>query len=832
MYYSLEEENARLKSKLQTKDELLARLQCGDQNNEIPTTSYVKTMADDYTVSCSPRESSSSSHSVSDSGNEVFGLFEKHTRGIGSKLLDKMGFDGRGLGKNGQGIVNPIQVKDHPHFVGLGFPSAGMDIGDCSKNADGRQASESKENTPLVLQKYSEKETCASSSQEGCGKKNHRRGQLTEALKIFYNMEYCPSYDTYDALLQGCLSYKVFSEGHLIHAHMIQTAFNFHSLISLCNKIITIYTKCDKLAEARRVLDEMPRGNVVSWTTVIAAYSREGLSEEALELYEAMQKTGVEPNQFTFPSVLPACGDLCALERGKRIHEDVVRGGFEGDVFVGNALVDMYGKCGSMKDARQVFDKMPQLNVVSWNSMIAGYAQSGAMDVALKLFQEMPQRNVVSWTTMVVAYVQNGHMGEALRLFEEMPERNVVSWTGMIAGLAQNGSNEEALKFFQKMKQAGVKPNSNTFSSVFSACANLCALEQGKEIHEEIIDSGYLSNVFVGSALVDMYSKCGSIENARCVFDKMPKRNVVSWNAMIGGYAMHSCAAESFKLFEQMQNLGMNPNHVTFLRVLSACCHAGLVDEGMQYFDCMRRDHCIVPTMEHYSCIVDLLGRAGRLYEAQDFINKMPVKPNATVLGCLLAGCRTHSNIQLGEQVAKQLLELDPEHTGHYVLLSNIYAAAGRWDDLDKVRKIMKDKCIKKKPGCSWIEVNKQVHAFLVGDISHPQTEKIYAKLEELSKEMKSAGYVPDTRFVLKDVEEEYKEQTLCHHSEKLAIAFGLIHTSPGTTIRIIKNLRVCGDCHSAIKFISKIVVREIVVRDLNHFHHFKDGQCSCGDYW
>ncbi|XP_057868278.2 pentatricopeptide repeat-containing protein At5g48910 isoform X2 [Cryptomeria japonica] len=657
-------------------------------------------------------------------------------------------------------------------------------------------------------------------------------GHLKEAFNIFSTMEYCLSYDMYDAFLQGCLSHKNHMMGMLIHAHMIQTAFNFHTFISICNKVITIYAKHAQLAEARRVLDEMPRTNVVSWTTVIAAYSREGLAEEALELYELMQRKGVEPNQFTFPSVLPACGVLGILERGRKIHEDVVRGGFEGDVFVGNALVDMYGKCGSMKDARQVFDKMPQRNVVSWNSMITGYAQSGDMDMASKLFQEMPQRNVVSWTTMVVAYVQKGCMEEALRLFEGMPERNVISWTGMIAGLAQNGSSKEALKLFQEMKKAGVKPNSSTFSTVLSACSNLCALEQGKEIHQEIIDSGYLSDVFVGSALVDMYSKCGSIDNARCMFDRMPQRNTVSWNAMIGGYAMHSCASESFKLFEQMQKLGTNPDHVTFLRVLSACCHAGLVDEGMQYFESMRKDHCIIPTMEHYSCIVDILCRAGRLDEGVDFINKMPVQPNATVLGCLLAGCRTHNNIQLGEQVAKQLLELDPGHTGHYVLLSNIYAAAGRWDDLDKVRKLMKDRCIKKKPGCSWIEVNKKVHAFLVGDISHPQTEEIYAKVEELSKEIKAAGYVPNTRFVLKDVEEEYKEQTLFHHSEKLAIAFGLIHTSPGTTIRIIKNLRVCGDCHTAIKFISKIVAREIVVRDLNRFHHFKDGQCSCGDYW
>jgi pentatricopeptide repeat protein len=316
------------------------------------------------------------------------------------------------------------------------------------------------------------------------------------------------------------------------------------------------------------------------------------------------------------------------------------------------------------------------------------------------------------------------------------------------------------------------------------------------------------------------------------MFDKMHIRNVVSWTMMIAGYAMHGYAKEAIKLFEQMEYSGINPNHVTLLSVLSACSHAALVDEGYRYFNHMGDYYHIMPVMEHYRCMVDLLGRAGHLDEARDFINRMPIKPDAIIWSCLLGACRTHNNIELGERVAGHVFELDPKNAAPYVLLSNMYAAAGRWDEIEKLRKRMKEKGIEKTPGCSWIEVSREVHAFLAGDRSHPQIQQIYMELERLSQDMKVAGYVPDTRFVLNDVKEEEKEHILRHHSEKLAIAFGLLNTSHGSTIRVIKNLRVCGDCHSAIKFISKIVAREIIVRDVNRYHHFKNGQCSCGDFW
>jgi pentatricopeptide repeat protein len=483
-----------------------------------------------------------------------------------------------------------------------------------------------------------------------------------------------------------------------------------------------------------------------------------------------MRRSGAQPDKFTFPRVLKACANLEALHQGREIHGDIVRRGLESDVFIGNALIDMYAKCGVLKTARDLFDKMPQRDIVSWNSVIAGYGQSGYCDEALNLFREMVL--------------------------------------------------------------AGMKLDAVSIACGLPACASLGALRQGKEIHRYIIRTEIAGNGFVACALIDMHSKCGSIEDARQVFDRIPKEDLVVWNAMIKGYAMHGQGKSAVSLYHQMLLSGKKPDHITFLAVLYACNHAGLVNEGRKYFDSMGQHYGVRPRVEHYACMVDLLGRAGFLDEAQNLITMMPIEPNASVFGALLSGCRVHGNINLAECAANRLFELEPNNPGNYVLLSNIYAAAGKWEEVAKVRAVMKEKGLKKPAGCSWIEVKNKVHTFLVGDKLHPQSEHIYEKIESLTKEIEAVGYVPDTYFVLRDVNEKEKVDILNSHSEKLALAFGLINTSPGTLIRITKNLRVCGDCHNATKFISKIVGREIIVRDPNRFHHFKNGLCSCSDYW
>jgi pentatricopeptide repeat protein len=382
------------------------------------------------------------------------------------------------------------------------------------------------------------------------------------------------------------------------------------------------------------------------------------------------------------------------------------------------------------------------------------------------------------------------------------------------------------------MQQEGVHPNYVTFVGLLNACASVIALEEGRRVHQQIIQSGLESDVFVGSSLVDMYAKCGSIEDACRVFNKMPSRDVVTWTAILGGFAMHGHGREALKHFEQMCDEGVQPDDITFVCVLSACSHAGLVDEGMCLYASMIRDYMIPAKLEHYTCMVDLLGRAGHLQEAENMVMAMPCKPQAAAWMALLGACRIHGNVGMAECVAKRILELEPENAAVYVLLSNIYAAAGNRHLCENVERQRKERGAKKQPGRTWIEVNNEVHTFVVQGQDHPQMIEIHAELQRLSGLMHNAGYVPCTELVLDDVEEEEKVSHLCHHSEKLAIAFGLINTAPGTPLRIRKNLRVCKDCHTSTKFISKIVRRTIMVRDANRFHHFEDGVCSCMDYW
>ncbi|CAM6061129.1 unnamed protein product [Sphagnum tenellum] len=611
--------------------------------------------------------------------------------------------------------------------------------------------------------------------------------------------------------------------------------------------------------------------NIFAWNQKLTKYVKEGQPEKTMQLFQQMQQEEISPNEFTFVPVINACAGLGALEDGRLVHEQLIQSGCKFDVFVGNSLVDMYAKCGSIEDAWRVFNKMPCQDVVTWNAMILGQVKCGQGQKALELFREMEQEgvwpnavtfmavlnacaSVVSlqegrWvhekviqsgcesdilvgTSLVDMYAKCGSIEDAWRVFNKMPCRDVVTWTAMILGHVKCQQGQKALELFQQMQWEGVSPNSVTFVGVLNACASVVALEEGRCAHEQIIERGWDSDVFVGSSLVDMYAKCGSMEDAWKVFNKMRSRDVVTWTAILGGCAMHGHGKDALQHFERMCEEGVEPNDVTFVCLLSACSHAGLVDEGMHCYTSMITDYMISAKLEHYTCMVDLLGRAGHLQEAENMIMAMPFEPHVAPWMALLGACRIHGNVEMGERVAKQILELDPENSAGYVLLSNIYAAAGNMHLSKNVEQQRKERGVKKHPGRTWIEVNNEVHTFVVDDQDHPQMIEIRAELQRLSGLMHDAGYVPDTNFVLHDVEEEEKLFHLCHHSEKLAIALGLINTPPGTPLRIRKNLRVCEDCHTSVKFISKVVGRAIMVRDVNRFHHFEDGICSCMGYW
>eukprot|EP01018_Ginkgo_biloba_P020678 Gb_35168 [translate_table: standard] len=621
------------------------------------------------------------------------------------------------------------------------------------------------------------------------------------------------------------------------------------------NAMITGYVRNGRLEDALQLFDRMPERNVISWTAMLTAHAQAGRIETARHLFDAMP----ERNVVSYTAFIVGCAQNGRIDEARQLFDKMPErnavswsamiSGYVQDgkidaahelfqkmpnrnVASYTAMITGYARLGRIDDAYRLFEGMPNRDVIAWNAMIAVFSHNGRVDNARQLFDRLPKRDVVSWNTMIAGYTLNGRLKDARQLFDKMPERNIVSWNTMIAGYLQNGHGGKALKLFSQMQKAGVKPDQSTYTSVLSACACIASLEGGKQVHEHIIKTGFNSDVFVGSTLITMYSKSGCIDNASHVFKKMPERDVVAWNAIIAGYGQHGHGKDALQLFEQMQQVGMKPDHITFVGVLVACSHVGLVDEARRYFSSMIQDHSIIPRADHYGCMIDLFGRAGHLEEAENFVKNMPFEPNASMLGSLLGACRIHKNMELGKHVAERLFELEPQDAAPYVLLSNIYAAAGRWDEVAKVRAMMKDRGIKKQPGCSWIEVKNMVHAFHAGDRSHLETEKIYAILDGLTTQMEEAGYVPNTNFVLSDIEDERKERILYHHSEKLAIAFGLISTPPWTSIHIIKNLRMCRDCHTAIKLIAKIVGREIVVRDTNRFHHFKDGLCSCGDYW
>ncbi|XP_057822393.1 pentatricopeptide repeat-containing protein At4g02750 [Cryptomeria japonica] len=605
------------------------------------------------------------------------------------------------------------------------------------------------------------------------------QGKVTELLN------YKADYYSYASVLQDAINIKSLSQGKLVHAHIVQSGFKAD--VYLQTKLLILHTSCGTLYDARRFFDGMPERNVVTWTTMVAAYAQIGYLEEAAKLFDKMPernvvswntmisgyaKSGqleharnlfqempeknliswnaiiggcvqnglfceavdffrgmliaeVKPNSVTYTCLLPAFSQLENLPYGKEIHGAILRSGFQSDVQEGTALINMYAKCGSLDDACKVFDKMPKINLITWNALMGGYVHNGVLEEARKLFEEMPQQDIVAWSTMVAGYAQNGYVDEAMELFQKMPERNTVSWNAMIAGYAQNGKFEESLKLFRQMQLTGLKLNSITFASVLPACSNLTAFEDGKQVHGGIIRDGYKTDSFVSSALVDFYAKCGCIKEAHKVFDKMTERDVVSWTAMIVGYAMHGCVNMSLQLFEQMQQSRTKPNHVTFIGLLSACCHTGLVQQGWKYFCSMSQDYHIKPTLDHYCCMVDLLGRAGHLDEALKLINQMVIEPTAAIWVSFLSSCRIHANIEFAEHAAERLYALNPKIRSQYVLLSNIYGAAGRWVENQKLRNLMKDRGVERTPGCSWIDVNNAAHAFYAGDRLYPEIEKI-----------------------------------------------------------------------------------------------------------
>ncbi|KAI3819949.1 hypothetical protein L1987_13802 [Smallanthus sonchifolius] len=570
------------------------------------------------------------------------------------------------------------------------------------------------------------------------------------------------------SLLLSLTRSRTLPKGLQLHCHIIKLGFQTIPLIS--HYLINFYSKTQLPIDSQRIFEETHIKSSTTWSSsVISSFAQNELPVLALEYFTKMVDHGIRPDDHIFPSATKACAILSSCNVGRSVHCLALKTGYDVDVFVGSSVVDMYAKCGNIEDARKVFD--------------------------------------------------------------EMPTRNVVSWSGMIYGYAQLGENEEALWLFKQAFFEIFEVNDFTFTSVIRVCGNTTLLGLGKQLHCLCLKLSFDSSSFIGSALISMYSKCGIVELAYCVFDEIRVRNLGMWNAMLMACAQHAHTDKVFGLFKEMETSGMTPNFITFLGTLYACSHSGLVEKGKYYFNLMK-EYGIEPGDQHYASMVDILGRANKVQEALVVIKEMPMQPTECVWGALLTGCRLHGDTELAAYAADKVFELGPVSSGMYVLLSNAYAAAGRYEDAARARKMLRDIGVKKETGLSWVEEGNIVHTFAVGDRRHFKSKEIYKKLEELEDEMEKVGYVADTSYVLREVGDEEKNMAIRYHSERLAIAFALITFQDERPIRIMKNLRICGDCHTAIKFMSKCCGRVIIVRDNNRFHRFEDGKCSCSDYW
>ena len=592
-----------------------------------------------------------------------------------------------------------------------------------------------------------------------------------EALELFEILEFEGGFElessTYDALISACIGLNSIRGVKRVSSFMSSNGFELD--LYMRNRVLLMHVKCGMMTDARRLFVEMPEKNLVTWNTIIGGLVDSGNYDEAFQLFFITWEESSDGGSRIFSTMIRASAGQGLIFAGRQFHTCALKMGVADDIFVTCALIDMYSKCGSIEDAQCVFDEMPEKTTVGWNSIIAGYAL--------------------------------------------------------------HGYSEKALRMFYEMRDSGVEMDHFTFSMVIRICTRLASLEHAKQAHASLVRHGFGLDIVANTALVDFYSKWGRMEDARHVFDKMPQKNVISWNALIAGYGNHGHGEEAIEMFEQMLREKMRPNHITFLAILSACSYSGLSERGWEYFKSMSRDHKIKPRAMHYACMIELLGQEGLLDEAFALIRSAPFKPTANMWAALLTACRVHENLELGKFAAQKLYGMEPEKLNNYIVLLNIYNSSGNLKEAAAVVQTLRRKGLRMLPACSWIEVKKQPYFFHSGDKSHAQTKEIYQKVDNLMLDISKHGYVPERKYLLPDVDDQEK-RVLLYHSEKLAIAFGLINTPGWTPLQIVQSHRICGDCHSAIKLIAMVTGREIVVRDASRFHHFRDGSCSCGDYW
>ncbi|PKU64380.1 pentatricopeptide repeat-containing protein At3g02330, mitochondrial isoform X1 [Dendrobium catenatum] len=605
--------------------------------------------------------------------------------------------------------------------------------------------------------------------------------QFMDGFDLFLEMQregIGVSQSSYASLFRSCAGLPCLEVGKQLHGHAMKN--NFISDVVVGTATLDMYAKCDSLSDAMRMFWELPNRSRQTCNAMIVGFGRNDRGIEALKLFKFMNISCILADEISLSAVLSACAEAKAYLQGMQVHCLAIKTSHSLNICVKNAILDMYGKCRALVNGCNVFEEMEQRDSVSWNVIITALEQNGLYEETFSHLNQMllcslePDvftygsvvkacaalqsldfgrlihgRIIKSWlgsdsfvgSALIDMYCKCGMLEEAQALHDRIESQTMVSWNAIISGFSLQKKSEEAQKFFSQMLELGLQPDNFTYATILDTCANLAMMGLGKQIHSQLLKQELHKDVFISSTLVDMYSKCGNMQDALLMFEKMPERDFVSWNAIIYGYANHGLGFEALSMFERMKMENITPNHATFIAVLRACGHVGLVDEGLCYFESMNQVYNLEPELEHYSCMVNLLGRSRGVHEALDVINYMPYEADAVIWRALLSACKIHRNVEIAELALEKILLLEPDDSSACILLSNIYAEVGRWDQVSRMRKMMRRSLMKKEPGCSWIEVNSEMHAFIVGDISHPLSELIFKLLDNLIGEMILAGY-------------------------------------------------------------------------------------------
>lgn len=730
-----------------------------------------------------------------------------------------------------------------------------------------------------------------------------------EAMELFVDMTSSglkPNEYSFVAILSACIRLSSLKLGSQAHALIIK--MGYLGCIYVCNALMGLYGKCGCLDVVLNLFDEMSQRDIVTWNTVISSVVKEFMYEKSFELFRYMLRIdGFRVDHFTLSTLLAACSGSLASMNGRELHAYSLKCGFGTNLSVSNALIQFYTKCGSVKYVKALFERMPLKDVITWTEIITAYMAFGLVDQAVNIFDRMPEKTGVLYNALLAGYCQNGRGSKALSLFCTMVEERMeltdftltsvvhacglirdkktsemlqgfvikvdfgsndcieaalldmftrcgrmndaekmfcnwplnqnssIIWTTMICGYARNGLPVESLSLFCLGHSEGsMAVDEVVTAAVLGVCGTLGSQVIGEQIHCHAQKSGFLSDTVVANAIMSMYCKCGNMKEATKVFKIMQSHDLVSWNGLMAGHILHRQGDETLAVWARMEKAGVQPDSITFLLILSAyrCTNSNLLNRCRKLFLSMKTTYRTEPASEHYATFVGVLGYWGLLEEAEQLISMMPFKPEPSVWRALLDSCRIRLNTAIGKRAAKQILAMEPQDPSTYILVSNLFSASGRWNCSEIIRGKMREKGLLKHPGRSWIFHQNQAHLFYARDKSHSQSKDINRGLEILILECLKAGYVPDTSFVLHEVEEHQKKDFLFYHSAKLAVTYGLLKTRPGKPIRVMKNILLCGDCHIFFKYVSVVTKREIHVRDSSGFHCFLNGQCSCKNYW